>query len=435
MLSTTDNATAQPTGKALIDKAPGVDAPAVEIQADKAPVKKAPKEMAPADKATAKPAPKSKTPPKVYQAYLDPAQVSDPLFDFMGEYVGTVYAGHGMESAGLQVAVHAERQLMGTLYMGGLPGEGWDGTQTEHVAGEFSGAADDQSATFNFSSGTITITGLQGKFKSRSGVVGQFQKIRRESPTLGMSPPTNAEVLFRNGKAHGLVNPQLSSDNYLERGTETEKGYQDFRLHVEFRLPYMPDANDQARGNSGIYLQNRYEMQVLDSFGEDVRFNSCASIYRQKETELSMCLPPLAWQTYDIWFTAATFDNDGKKIEPARVTLFQNGVPVHYNQVIEDKTGAGKPEGPDALPTKFQDHKDPVRFRNIWLVSGPQSLPARRVLYSSTATTPVNTPCTNCQGNDYGWDNGGYGTRPGMYPYYDYNLNRHHGTYGKLWPY
>jgi len=83
-----------------------------------------------------------------------------------------------------------------------------------------------------------------------------------------------------------------------------------------------------------------------------------------------MSLPPLAWQTYDIWFTAARWTPDGKKISNARVTLKHNGIVVHDNTEIPGKTGAGWAEGPEPQAILFQDHRDPVEFRNVWLVKG-----------------------------------------------------------------
>jgi hypothetical protein len=133
-------------------------------------------------------------------------------------------------------------------------------------------------------------------------------------------------------------------------------------------LPLQADKNNQDRGNSGIYMQRRYEIQILDSFGEPVGFNRAASLYRQRSPMSNLSLPPLAWQTYDIWFTAARWSADGQKTRNARVTVAHNGVVVHRDVEIMAKTGAGRTEGPEPLPILFQDHSDPVEFRNIWLV-------------------------------------------------------------------
>ena len=131
----------------------------------------------------------------------------------------------------------------------------------------------------------------------------------------------------------------------------------------------MPTARGQARGNSGVYIQRRYEVQILDSFGLEGVFNECGALYRQTPPDLNMCLPPLAWQTYDIWFTPPRFAADGKtKLANARITVLHNGVPVHWHREITAKTGGGQQEGPEPLPIQLQDHGNPVMFRNIWIV-------------------------------------------------------------------
>jgi hypothetical protein len=117
-----------------------------------------------------------------------------------------------------------------------------------------------------------------------------------------------------------------------------------------------------------VYIQRRYEVQILDSFGLEPAFNDCGALYRQQPPDLNMSFPPLHWQTYDIWFTAARWDEAGNKSANARITVLHNGVPIHADREIMTKTGAGMPEGPELLPILFQNHGDPVRFRNIWIV-------------------------------------------------------------------
>jgi len=150
----------------------------------------------------------------------------------------------------------------------------------------------------------------------------------------------------------------------------TKDAYQDFQLHVEFCVPQPPEgAKDQARGNSGVYIQRRYEVQILDSFGQDPPvFNGCGSLYRQRPPDKNMSKKPGEWQTYDITFRGARFDGSGKKTENARITLVWNGTKVHDDVELTNKTGAGKPEGPEPGPILLQDHGAPVRFRNLWIV-------------------------------------------------------------------
>jgi rubredoxin len=142
-----------------------------------------------------------------------------------------------------------------------------------------------------------------------------------------------------------------------------------FKLHVEFRVPYMPQATGQARGNSGVYLQGRYEVQVLDSYGLDSQDNDCGGIYKVAKPLVNACKAPTVWQTYDIDFTAPKCEN-GKKVEPARISVLHNGVKIHDNVAIPvDNTTAGLGGDPCTPgPILLQDHGSLVQYRNIWLV-------------------------------------------------------------------
>ncbi len=152
----------------------------------------------------------------------------------------------------------------------------------------------------------------------------------------------------------------------------TKRDYTDFMMHAEFKTPQMPDnVKGQGRGNSGIYIQRRYELQILDSYGLEPKNNECGSIYTFKAPDKNVCKKPGEWQTYDILFRAARWaDKDGKpvKTQNARITVFQNGVLVHDNVEVPRKTGAGQVEGPKPLPILLQEHGNEVSFRNIWIV-------------------------------------------------------------------
>ena len=145
-----------------------------------------------------------------------------------------------------------------------------------------------------------------------------------------------------------------------------------FKLHVEFRVPYMPKANGQGRGNSGVYVQGRYEVQVLDSYGLKSKDNDCGGIYTVAAPLVNACKAPTIWQTYDIEFTAPVCE-DGKKIAPAVMTVYQNGVKIHDAvKITKDNTTAGLGGDPCTPgPIMLQDHGNPVQFRNIWLVQMP----------------------------------------------------------------
>jgi rubredoxin len=143
-----------------------------------------------------------------------------------------------------------------------------------------------------------------------------------------------------------------------------------FKLHVEFRVPYLPDKKDQARGNSGVYVQGRYEVQVLDSYHNDTYANgACGAIYEVAAPRVNACKAPTVWQSYDIEFTAPVC-KDGKKEAPARMTVYQNGIQIHDNVAINKNfTRAGMETDPCTPgPIMLQDHGNPVQFRNVWLL-------------------------------------------------------------------
>lgn len=149
----------------------------------------------------------------------------------------------------------------------------------------------------------------------------------------------------------------------------TIESFDDFRVHVEFWLPeYPPDVTGQARANSGVYLQERYEIQVLDSFGVDpLKTNDAAAIYNQKAADVNAATEPETWQSYDIEYQAAQFDDAGNKIANARVSVWWNGTLVQDNVEILHATGGNIPEGPSKGSIRLQDHGNPVKYRNVWI--------------------------------------------------------------------
>ena len=153
----------------------------------------------------------------------------------------------------------------------------------------------------------------------------------------------------------------------------TRERFTDFLLHLEFMTPDMPDATGQAKGNSGVFLQGRYEIQVLDSYGIDVPGKGdCGAIYNQFASLVNACKPPLEWQTYDVIFRAARVGESGGIEENARVTVLQNGTVIQNNVQLLGATGGATDEdaaGPG--PLRLQDHGNPVKYRNIWIAPLP----------------------------------------------------------------
>ncbi len=300
-------------------------------------------------------------------AATDPSQAGSD-FRFVGEYIGTVTVLEGnvwrTVPIGLQVVALGDGRFEATEYLNGLPGAGWNGRDRAVLPGHLEG----NGVHIDAVPADIMLDGVVGRVGTPgvTPAVGVLRRINRASPTLGMRPPRGATVLFR-GQAHGLKNATISEDGLLTQGAETTEPYSDFTMHVEYRVPYMPVSKDQGRGNSGVYLQRRYEVQILDSFGQEAVFNGAGSVYRTKPADVNMAFPPLAWQTFDIRFHPARFE-DGNKVANARLTVWHNGVKIHDNYELLNKTGAGKPEGPEPLPILLQDHKNPVRFRNVWIV-------------------------------------------------------------------
>lgn len=145
--------------------------------------------------------------------------------------------------------------------------------------------------------------------------------------------------------------------------------YSDFRMHVEFNVNSVPNVDAEKNGNSGIYIQKRYELQILNSHGvseEDYKASYAGSLYRQKKPDKLVSKPAGEWQSYDIVFRAARFEDDNR-IEKARISVMHNGVLIHDDFALSNKTGAGQKEGAEPGPIKFQGHHNPVKFRNCWI--------------------------------------------------------------------
>jgi len=149
----------------------------------------------------------------------------------------------------------------------------------------------------------------------------------------------------------------------------SRRKFNDAFIHIEFRSPYMPSARGQKRGNSGVYVQGRYEIQVLDSYGLEGEDNECGGIYKVSKPRVNMCAPPIQWQTYDIDFTAPKFGQEGEKVTDARITVRHNGILIHEHLKLPEITGGAldsRIQDPGGI--MLQDHGDPVEYRNIWII-------------------------------------------------------------------
>ncbi len=297
-------------------------------------------------------------------AYLHPKDAG-PDFAVQGEYVGQIGVN---AKVGAQVIALGDGKFDAVLYTHGLPGAGWDGKSKVRLTGETrEGIAHFKGKNFH---GTIKDGLFSGT--AENGVRFALKKIERTSPTLGATPPPGAIVLFDGTNTGAWTVGKIEDGHLLGVPAITKDKFESFLLHIEFRTPFMPTARGQGRGNSGVYLEDQYEVQVLDSFGLEGLDNECGGIYQQARPLVNMCLPPLSWQTYDIEFRAARFSpNEKVKRENAIVTIRHNGVTVHYNLELKHPTPGGHRSDEHAGPIFLQDHGNPVRYKNIWLVPRP----------------------------------------------------------------
>jgi hypothetical protein len=296
----------------------------------------------------------------------DPKSTNDPAkagpdFLIQGEYLGELDKG----KLGAEVIARGDGKFDVNFLPGGLRGEGGD--YSKKVEG-----------TAKTESGKVTVASKDGKWtatisesklagKNGEGQAFTLSRVIRKSKTEGQKPPEGALVLFDGTSADQWVNGKVVDGNLLGSDIDSKKEFQDHKAHVEFRLTYVPFGRGQGRSNSGVYLQHRYEVQVLDSFGLKGENNECGGVYSMFAPKVNMCYPPLQWQTYDIEFKTARFQ-DGKKVSPAVISVWHNGVLIQDKVEPKSPTGGGRAESEKPGPLFLQGHGGGVQYRNIWVV-------------------------------------------------------------------
>jgi len=241
-------------------------------------------------------------------------------------------------------------------------------------------------------SGEITPDGFNGSVVQGDNTIHfTMERANRPSPTLGMAPPENAIILFDGSNFDAWRHPDDREVTWhmLEDGTMevskrdnnanpptggdivTRDNFTDLTLHIEFRYPVEPERHSQDRGNSGVFLQDTYEVQILNSYGLNGLWNEAGALYKVLPPQVNAAYPPLEWQTYDISYRAPRFNGDAKT-ENARITVHHNGILIHNDVEIPYATvhaALGRNNEPkNPAPIRLQDHSNPIQFRNIWLI-------------------------------------------------------------------
>ncbi|HEX4589665.1 MAG TPA: DUF1080 domain-containing protein [Gemmataceae bacterium] len=218
----------------------------------------------------------------------------------------------------------------------------------------------------------------------KSGIVWPEPKVI--DPGSATVPPSDAVVLFDGADMSKWVGGEAwqVKDGYaISRKTSihSKDTFGDCQIHVEFATPAQVKGSGQGRGNSGVYIMGRYEVQILDSYDNKTYFDGqCGAIYKQSPPMVNACRKPGEWQTYDILWEAPRFKGDGGVERPAYVTVLHNGVAIQNHTELLGSTAYDEPpqyhKHPDRAPIELQFHGNPVRFRNIWVREMKPAVPA-----------------------------------------------------------
>jgi len=297
-----------------------------------------------------------------------------PQDPFMGEYVGTMSPrGRAAVKARGYVIPYAGRTARERTYR--VVVRVASGKGREVTAVQFDGAPAGQKVVLTAGTGSAGWQGVieKGRLTAANVATGGMVNLSftvRTSPTEGQKPPAGAIVLlsFQPGRPPSLRH--WTSKNWVRLsdgsvaasggGTKTLRSFGSFRMHLEFLCPYQPDKKGQERGNSGVFLPNGSEIQVLDSFGLEPSSADCGAVYKIAAPRVAASLPPGCWQTYDIDYLAA------RGARPPVVTVRHNGVLIHKDLVL--RRGPRRRAGETAGRISLQEHGSKVRYRNVWLV-------------------------------------------------------------------
>ena len=217
-------------------------------------------------------------------------------------------------------------------------------------------------------------TALSGCAGSDDTGAGKTEGLLSAGDTIGLAAPDGAILLDASAWVNERDKRALGwsvEDGMLvvapgSGNLRTRERFGDCRIHVEFNVTADPAKEWKNDGNSGVYIQRRYELQILNSHGQRPSDESCGAIYTTRKPDTNASKIAGEWQTFDVIFRAPRWDGEDK-IENARLTVFHNGVLIHDDVPVPGKTGAGKPEGASEEPLRLQDHGSEVRFRNVWI--------------------------------------------------------------------
>lgn len=298
---------------------------------------------------------------------------------FTGEYTGTYYPDRvkTLEAKAMVVPVGD------SVYRILVSANGEDGVEGTQV--EIYGAEEGNELLLFARSGGYGWGGeIRGEHLSiRTAYHQHFEldKTERHSSTERAEPPENALVLlpYKDGEKPDIsawTNDQWealdSGAMRVKKGAGNTKTKQEFtdieKLHIEFKLPVEQNSSGQGRGNSGVFLNGNYEVQILDSFGVIPTSGDCGGIYNLASPMKNVALPPGAWQTFDISFKTPQMQEDGTVTQLPRITVLFNGVKVHDDLEIPYSTYADQKGHIAQGSIELQDHGHLVEFRNIWVV-------------------------------------------------------------------